>query len=135
MNYPIELDKTYVTRDGMRVYAAMLHSCNADIMIGYGDDGIYHHYRRDNGKSHICIGYSGGLPMNWPRLDLVSESLGLPDLRDEHFAYQRHGEEQRRVHASLEGQPDRYARYREWCRKNRPPGPLRPGMKESDYES
>lgn len=134
MNLPIETDKTYVTRKGMRVYVKDYHYVASDIMAGYGEDGIYHHFRRDSGKSHVCIGYNGSPPMNWPQLDIVSEDLGLTDLKEECLAYERHSDEQRQFWESVRELPNGYETYRQWCRKHRPPGPLRPGMKESDYD-
>ncbi len=132
----LHLDKTYTLRNGRRVYAAELHYCDPDIMIGYGDDGIYHHFNRVGGTSRLCFGYSGGPVLNDPSIDIVGEAMGLNDLRDEHLAYQAHNDERRRVLKSLTDEEYRidHEAYEKWCREHRPPGPLRPGMRASDYE-
>jgi hypothetical protein len=130
----LELDKTYLLRNGQRVYAAMLHSHNADIVIGYGDDGIYHHFNRKGGTSRMCFGYNGGPVGNDRRIDIVGEAMGFDDLRDEHFASQDHAKRQRAALEVLRDQPDFSEKWEAWNRANRPPGPLGAGLKESDYD-
>lgn len=129
----IELDKTYVLHNGRRVYAAMYHSYNRDIVIAYGDDGIYHHYNLD-GTSRLVFGYNGGPVLNDAHIDIVGEAMGLDDLRDEHFASEAHRAAQRAEWERVRDLPDGYEMYRRWNRANRPPGPLGRGLKESDYD-
>lgn len=131
MNLPIEIDKTYVLRNGMRAYIKS-HWAGPDVMIGYKSDGIFHRFKRTDGKSWNY--FFGGPSFNEPDLDIVSEDLGLVDLKEECLAYERHSDEQRQFWESVRELLNGYETYRQWCRQHRPPGPLRPGMKESDYD-
>lgn len=129
----LELDKTYLLRNGQRVYLyKIVFNGPPEIVIGYAEDGTHPRFERTTGASWNY--FFGGFTFNEPELDIVSESIDLGDLKQELIAYEDHVVRQRAALDSFEGRPDSYELYRQWNRANRPPGPIRRGMRESDYD-
>ena len=125
-------DKTYIMRNGKRVYVIKTVFTEPDRVTGYCEDGIHQRFHRDSGIHWDY--FFGGRQFNSPQYDIVGEALQTTDLRDEYLAKEDHRIRQRAALDSFEGDPDSYKKYRAWNRANRPPGPLGAGLKESDYD-
>ena len=128
---PIEMNKTYMLRNGQRVYISS-YWAGPDVMVGYGDDGIYHRFNRGDGTSWNY--FFGGPSFNDPRLDIVGEAMDLYDLKNEYLSYEKHCNAQRAELERTRDLENGYELYRKWNRAHRPPGPLRPGLYEKDYD-